>query len=114
MLDRAEQHLDPLSAESLGCRLDHPTAMNLRVVEDNERPRPNVEVDLVCEADDGRIAGVEVKATSRVEDRELNGLRSLRDKLGQDFMGGVVLYLGDRAYTREDRIHVLPMDRVWM
>ena len=75
---------------------------------------PDVEVDLVCEADDGRIAGVEVKATSRIDDRELNGLRSLRDKLGRDFVGGVVLYLGDRAYTREDRIHVLPMDRVWM
>jgi len=77
------------------------------------RTKDGQELDLVCETEDGRIAGVEVKAASRVEDNDFRGLRLLRDKLGSDFVGGVVLYLGPRSYTREDRLHVLPLDRLW-
>jgi uncharacterized protein len=77
------------------------------------RTKDGQEVDLVCETDDGRIAGVEVKAASSVEDKDFRGLRLLRDQLGRDFVGGVVLYLGPRSYTREDRLHVLPLDRLW-
>jgi hypothetical protein len=73
----------------------------------------DVEVDLVCEDDDGHVAGIEIKASSQVPDKDFNGLRSLREKLGTAFVGGVVLYLGERSYTREDRIYVLPMDRLW-
>jgi hypothetical protein len=25
----------------------------------------------------------------------------------------VVLYLGSRSYTYEDRLHVMPLDRIW-
>ena len=70
-------------------------------------------MDLVCETDDGRVAGVEVKAGSRLEERDFRGLRLLRDKLGSDFVAGVVLYLGPYSYTKEDRLHVLPLDRLW-
>jgi len=77
------------------------------------RTKDGQEVDLVCETDDSRIAGVELKAASSVEDKDFRGLRLLRDKLGSDFVGGVVLYLGPRSYTREDRLHVLPLDRLW-
>lgn len=70
-------------------------------------------VDLVCETDDGRLAAVEVKAAGRVEDRDFRGLRLLRDKLGSDFVGGVMLYLGPRSYIMEDRLYVLPLDRLW-
>jgi uncharacterized protein len=77
------------------------------------RTKDGHEVDLVCETDDGRITGVELKAASSVEDKDFRGLRLLRDKLGSDFAGGVVLDLGPRAYTKEDRLHVLPLDRLW-
>jgi len=77
------------------------------------RTKDGHEVDLVCETDDGRIAGVELKAASSVEDKDFRGLRLLRDKLGGDFVGGVVLHLGPRAYTKEDRLHVLPLDFLW-
>ncbi|WP_239334938.1 ATP-binding protein [Frankia sp. CiP3] len=71
------------------------------------------EVDLVIEADDGRVAAVEVKAGSRVPGEDLRGLRLLRDKLGSRFAGGVVLYLGERSYHADDQISVLPVDRLW-
>jgi hypothetical protein len=77
------------------------------------RTKDGREVDLVCETEDGRTAGVEIKAASTVEDRDFRGLRLLRDTLGSDFVGGSVLYLGPRSYTREDRIHVLPLDILW-
>lgn len=77
------------------------------------RTKDGQEIDLVCETHDGRIAGVEMKAASSVEDKDFRGLRLLRDTLAREFVGGVVLYLGPRSYTREDRLHVLPLDCLW-
>ncbi len=71
------------------------------------------EVDLVIERDDGLVAAFEVKAGTRVPGDDLRGLRKLRDALGESFRAGVALYLGQRAYTFEDRIHVMPLDSLW-
>ena len=54
-----------------------------------------------------------MKAASSVEDKDFRGLRLLRDTLGREFVGGVVLYLGSRSYTKEDRLLVLPLDCLW-
>lgn len=77
------------------------------------RTRDGVEVDLVVETDDGRVAALEVKAGSRMPGSDLSGLQLLRDKLGERFVAGVGLYTGERSYTFDDRIHVLPIDRLW-
>lgn len=71
------------------------------------------EVDLVIERNDRAAVGIEVKAGTRVAGRDLSGLRALREALGEAFVAGVALYTGQRAYTLEDRIHVLPVDRLW-
>lgn len=72
-----------------------------------------VEIDLVIEDDRGRVVALEVKAGSRVTGKDLRGLEQLRDKLGPRFAGGVALYTGERAYTTADRVHVIPVDRLW-
>jgi predicted AAA+ superfamily ATPase len=77
------------------------------------RTHDQAEVDLVVEAYDGRVAGVEVKASSRVTQKDLQGLRLMRDRLGDAFTGGVLLNLGDRAYRIDERIHVLPVSALW-
>lgn len=77
------------------------------------RTRDGIEVDLVLEGDDGSVAAIEVKASSRVTGRDLAPLKLLRDKLGQRFVGGVALYLGMRSYTYDDRLHVAPVDALW-
>ncbi len=46
-------------------------------------------------------------------DPDFRGLRLLRDRLGADFLGGVLLNLGQRSYTYDDRLHVMPLDRLW-
>jgi uncharacterized protein len=77
------------------------------------RTHDNAEVDLVVEADDGRVVALEVKAGSRVTGKDLSSLQLLRDKLGERLVAGVALYTGQRAYSFDDRIHVLPVDRLW-
>jgi predicted AAA+ superfamily ATPase len=71
------------------------------------------EVDVVLELDDGRILAFEVKANQRVSAADLRGLRKLREALGARFVAGVALSTGSRSYTAEERLHVLPIDRLW-
>ena len=71
------------------------------------------EVDLVLERDDGAIIAFEVKSGSRVPGGDLRSLRRLRSLAGDSFLAGVVLYLGTRSYSMEDRMHVMPVDRLW-
>lgn len=77
------------------------------------RTRDGDEVDLVVERDDGAVVAFEVKAAQRVDAKELAPLRKLRAALGGSFVAGVALHLGAQSYTAEDRLHVLPLDRLW-
>lgn len=71
------------------------------------------EIDLILEREDGRVAAVEVKAASRAPAGEMRSLIRLRRKLGSQFLGGVVLYTGTRAYAHDSSLHVLPISRLW-
>lgn len=77
------------------------------------RTRDQQEVDLVIESMSGSVTAIEVKASGTVADQDFAGMRLLRDKLGESFTGGVVVNLGQRSYTYEDRMHVFPLDRLW-
>lgn len=79
------------------------------------RTRDGTEVDLILERSDGAVAGIEIKAAARVNARDFAGLASLADKLGDAWLGGVVLHVGQHAYTHEQsrRLHALPLDRLW-
>lgn len=71
------------------------------------------EVDLVIERDDGRVLAIEVKASERAPGSEFRGLAKLRDLLGDRFLGGIMMTAGKRSYTYQDRLHVIPIDRLW-
>ena len=77
------------------------------------RTSEDVEVDLVLEYDDGTVIGFEVKASERASAKEFRGLTQLRDALGSRFAAGIVLTTGRRSYTYADRLHVMPIDRLW-
>ncbi|MGH3149671.1 MAG: ATP-binding protein [Streptosporangiaceae bacterium] len=77
------------------------------------RTQDGDEVDLVLETWDGRVVGFEVKAGSRVQDADLSGLRLLRDRLGERFVAGYLLNLGELAYRKEERIMVMPLSGLW-
>jgi hypothetical protein len=54
-----------------------------------------------------------VKARSRIQDTDLSGLRLLRDRLGERFVAGFLLNLGELAYRKEERIMVMPLSGLW-
>lgn len=78
------------------------------------RTHDHDEVDFVIEFDDGGVLAFEVKASERIGGSDLKGLRKLRDALGGRFRAGIALSTGPRSYTYEDRLHVLPVDRLWL
>lgn len=71
------------------------------------------EVDFIVEHDDGGVIGFEVKAAGRVPGEEFRPLRKLRGALGDGFLAGVVLYTGTRSYRFDERLYVMPIDRLW-
>ena len=77
------------------------------------RDHGGAEVDLVLEARDGRVAGIEVKASSSVEGKDFRGLDFLHERLGRRFAHGVVLYLGDAVLPFGDRRTAMPVSALW-
>jgi predicted AAA+ superfamily ATPase len=71
------------------------------------------EVDLVLERDDGQVIAVEIKAGSRISSEDFRGLRQLKDRLGPRLEEAIILYTGEHAYTHDDWITILPLDRLW-
>jgi len=71
------------------------------------------EVDIVLEADDGRLAGVEVKAAATVGAADLKGLTALREIAGKRFHRGVVLYTGREALPFGPDLWALPVSALW-
>lgn len=74
------------------------------------------EVDYVIESSDGRVLGIEVKASTSPARRSSHGLARLRDEMdraGGTFVHGFVLHLGDRASPLGDRLSQLPIASLW-
>lgn len=71
------------------------------------------EVDIVLEAADGTICGIEVKASSAVSSEAFKGLRLLKEKLGKKFHHGLVLYTGSTTVSFEKDLTALPVSALW-
>ncbi|GAB3706442.1 ATP-binding protein [Mariniluteicoccus flavus] len=78
------------------------------------RTSDGAEVDLVIEHDDGTVLAFEAKASERARGSDFRGLAQLRDVLGPRFRAGIILTTGMRSYTYDDRLHVMPIDRLWI
>lgn len=77
------------------------------------REHRGAEVDAVLESSDGRVVGIEVKSSSTVQSKDLAGLSLLRDRLGDRFIGGYILFTGPNARMVADRVTALPVDALW-
>lgn len=71
------------------------------------------EVDIVLEDRRREVVGVEVKASSTIGAVDFRGLEFLRDKVGERFVAGIVLYSGARAVPFGDRLWALPIATLW-
>ena len=77
------------------------------------RDRDGYEVDVVIEQGPAAVAGVEVKASATVRTSDFRGLRKLAAATGDRFAGGVVLYDGEMTARFGDRLHAVPVRRLW-
>ena len=77
------------------------------------RDRDGREVDVILERRDGSIVGIEVKAAASVSSAEFRGLRHLRDKLGDRFKAGVLLYTGPSTVPFAERLAAVPLCGLW-
>lgn len=77
------------------------------------RDRQLAEVDLIVEAADGRIAGIEVKAGADVGARDVRDLVRLRDRLGPRFVAEVIRHSGPTTLSLGDRIRAQPISAIW-
>lgn len=75
--------------------------------------RDQREVDVVLQARDGRVAGIEVKASGSVDERDFRHLAYLRDRLGEQFVAGTVLYTGPGPVPFGNRMMALPISLLW-
>ncbi len=75
------------------------------------RDRNGAEVDIVIETDRGIVA-VEVKAAAAAQSRDFKHLAFLRDRLGDEFLAGVVLHLGESGRAG-DRLWAMPVTSLW-
>lgn len=71
------------------------------------------EVDFVLERGNGQVVGIEVKASSSVGAADFRHLRWLRDRVGDRFAGGYVLYLGTESLPFGDGMTALPLSAMW-
>lgn len=71
------------------------------------------EVDILIELADGRVIGIETKATSSVSSQDFRGLRYLQGLLGQRFLRGIILYLGTESLAFGDSLFAMPASALW-
>ncbi len=74
------------------------------------------ELDLVLERSDGRVIGVEVKASMSVKPEDFSGLSVFAEYAGDRFLRGVLYYSGDTIlpFRIKNRVfHALPISSLW-
>lgn len=79
------------------------------------RDKRKREVDIVLERPDGRIVGVEVKASATLRHRDFDGLAALAEFAGTAFERGVMVYTGSQTlpfHRGPLRLYALPLARI--
>lgn len=71
------------------------------------------EVDIVGEADDGSVIGIEVKLSATPIPSDFSGLAHLRDQLGSRFRAGVLVNTGSETLPFGDRLWAVPVAGLW-
>ena len=77
------------------------------------RTQTDIEVDFVLEDRQGRLTGIEVKASASVDGSDFRGLRHLQDTEGERFQRGIVLYGGREQVAFSERLTALPLCGWW-
>lgn len=77
------------------------------------RDRDGIEVDIMVEFFDGSVIGLEVKSGSTLKTDHFTGLKILRDRLGDRFLGGYVLNTAPEGMRFGERLWGIPIATLW-
>lgn len=77
------------------------------------RDKDRREVDVVMEDLQGRVVGIEVKASATVAARDFKGLEKLAQACGKRFVCGLVLYDHDQWVPFGEKLHAAPLSVLW-
>ncbi|MCD0445786.1 ATP-binding protein [Glycomyces sp. A-F 0318] len=77
------------------------------------RDRDGREIDFVLERRDGAVVAIEVKASATVRSDSFKHLHWLRDRLGDRFHAGYVLYLGEELRPFGPDMAAVPLSALW-
>ncbi len=77
------------------------------------RDRHGHEVDMVLERRDGTVVGIEAKAAASAGRSDFRGLRLMRERLGERFAFGALLYTGPATVPFGDRLAAIPLQGLW-
>jgi predicted AAA+ superfamily ATPase len=77
------------------------------------RERTGIEVDFILETPLGQVAGIEVKASGGVDEKDFKHLEFLQKNLGDRFQHGVVFYLGEKQVRFSEQLTALPLSCLW-
>ena len=77
------------------------------------RDKDGAEVDLVLERSPDTIVGIEVKAGATAHPRDFQGLRRLKESVGDRFACGILLHDGERIQQTAPRLFAMPVKLLW-
>ncbi|MQY20486.1 ATP-binding protein [Nocardia macrotermitis] len=77
------------------------------------RTKDQVEVDAVLENRRGKVVAIEVKAASTVGTNDFRGLRHLAERLGDDFLAGIVMHTGQQTLPFGPKMLAMPAAALW-
>ncbi len=77
------------------------------------RDKEKNEVDVVIEDRQGRVVGIEVKASATVSNSDFSGMRKLAEACSDRFSFGIVLYDHDQIVPFGDRMTAVPISTLW-
>lgn len=77
------------------------------------RDKDQDEVDLVIQAENGVLVGIEVKASATATAGDFKGLRKLAAACGDDFKAGILLHDAQRIVPFGDKLHAAPISCLW-
>lgn len=77
------------------------------------RTQSNIEVDFILENRQGKLTGIEVKASHSVSSKDFNGLRHLKETETESFQRGIVLYGGRDVVPFSTDLFAVPLSLWW-
>ena len=77
------------------------------------RDKEQREVDAIIERHNGTLVAIEIKSGATVRKSDFRSLAYLRDRLGDRFHAGVVLYTGEATLPFGERLAAVPLSALW-